>query len=293
MVSILVVDDYEEWRRQVGLLLQVRPELQVIGEASDGSEAVLRAEQLKPDLVLLDIGLPKLNGIEVARRIRQLSPNSKIIFLSQDNSLDVVRTALSTGAYGYVNKAHAGTELLAAFEAVLRGKRFVSRTLRNYEFSEEAQDPGRHVIVFCPDDSYLLETFTRTVAAALNTGNAAIVLATAPHRGSLVQRLEKHGVNVENAIKEGTYIAIDIVEALSALMVNDLPDPVRFFQGISGVIEAATRAAKSGKPRVVVCGEGVAHLRAEGKADAAIRLEQLCDELANTHEVDVLCAYPC
>jgi DNA-binding NarL/FixJ family response regulator len=98
-----------------------RSELQVICEASDGSEAVQLAEELKPDLVVLDIGLPKLNGIEAARRIRQLSPNSKIIFLSQNNSLEVVQEALSTGALTYAEKAHAGSELLSAVNAVLTG----------------------------------------------------------------------------------------------------------------------------------------------------------------------------
>src|SRR6185369_16182965 len=142
MVNILIVEDYDEWRRQIGLLLQGRSELQVVGEASDGLEALHKAEQLKPTLVLLDIGLPKLNGIEVARRIRQLLPHSKIIFLSQDNSLDAVRAALSTGASGYVYKAHAGSELLAAVEAVLRGERYLSGTLKNYEFGDEVQDPA-------------------------------------------------------------------------------------------------------------------------------------------------------
>jgi DNA-binding NarL/FixJ family response regulator len=129
-IRILVADDYEDWRRQVCLLLQVRPELQVICEASDGSEAVQKAEELKPDLILLDIGLPKLNGIEAARRIRQLSPNSKIIFLSQDNSPEVVQAALSTGALGYVYKAYARGDLLPAVDAVLRGKEFVSSGLK-------------------------------------------------------------------------------------------------------------------------------------------------------------------
>src|SRR5262249_12317224 len=122
MTRILLVDDYEEWRRQVAQLLQVRPEVQVTCQATDGWEAVRRAEELKPDLVLLDIGLPKLNGIEVARRIRQLSCNSRIIFLSQDRSPDAVQTALNTGACGYVYKADAGSELLTAIEAVLRGQ---------------------------------------------------------------------------------------------------------------------------------------------------------------------------
>jgi len=199
---------------------------------------------------------------------------------------------LSTGAEGYVHKTHAGRELLAAVEAVLRGERFISSSLK-YEFSAEARDPRRHVILFCSDDACLLNCFTRVVADALNAGKAAVVFATESHRKSLLQRLAKQGVDVGLAIQDGTYISIDVAESVSAIMVNDLPDPIRFFSGIGGLIETAARAAKSGQPRVVVCSEGVAFLQAEGKADAAIRLETLCDELANTHEVDVLCAYPC
>jgi len=107
LIRVLVVDDFENWRRQVRLVVQVRPAWQVVAEASDGSEAVQKAEELKPELILLDIGLPKLNGIETSRRIRQRSPSSKIIFLSQNSDLDVVRAALGTGALGYVRKTDA------------------------------------------------------------------------------------------------------------------------------------------------------------------------------------------
>lgn len=106
-----------------------KPELQVVCEASDGSEAVQKADDLKPDLIVLDIGLPKLNGIEAARRIRQLSPNSKILFLSQNNDLAVVQAALGTGALGYVYKMNAQEELLSAVDAVLLGKQFVGSGL--------------------------------------------------------------------------------------------------------------------------------------------------------------------
>jgi DNA-binding NarL/FixJ family response regulator len=100
MIKVLIVDDCEDWRRTVRESVQELPELQIICEVSDGIEAVQKADELKPDVIVLDIGLPKLNGIEAAQRIRQLSPSSKIIFLSQDNSLDVVEVALSTGAQG-------------------------------------------------------------------------------------------------------------------------------------------------------------------------------------------------
>src|SRR5882724_3342758 len=293
-IRILIADDYEGWRRQVRLLFQARPEWQVIDEASDGSEAVQKAEELKPDLVLLDIGLPKLNGIEAALRIRQLSPSSKIIFLSLHTSLDVVQAALSTGARGYVCKTDAQSELLLAVDAVFRGKQFVSSSIEGYEFTHTSgkEAPHRHEVLFYSNDTVLLDGFTRFIAAALKAGNAAIVLATKSHLESLLQRLKADGVDTDAALQQGTYVPLDAADELSKVMVEGLPDLVRFFGGIGGLIEAAAKAARSEQPRVVVCGEGVALLHAEGKADAAIWIERGCNDLAKTHEVDILCAYP-
>jgi CheY-like chemotaxis protein len=101
------------------------PDLQVIGQASDGLEAVQKADALQPDLIVLDLGLPTLNGIEAARQIRKLVPKAKIIFLTQESSDDVMREAFSLGALGYVVKDHAGSELLAAVDAVCQGRQFV------------------------------------------------------------------------------------------------------------------------------------------------------------------------
>jgi DNA-binding NarL/FixJ family response regulator len=126
-VRVLVVDDFKPFQRFVRSMLQKRPELQVICEVADGLEAVQKAEELQPDLILLDIGLPTLNGIEAARRIRKLAPESKILFVSQESSADVVQEALSLGAAGYVLKAQDG--LLAAVDAVLQGKQYVSSGL--------------------------------------------------------------------------------------------------------------------------------------------------------------------
>jgi DNA-binding NarL/FixJ family response regulator len=122
---IMVVDDFKDWRRKVCSILEQSQELLVIGEASDGVEAVQKAQELQPDVIVLDIGLPKLNGIEAAPRMSELSPGSKILFLSQDNDADAIQAALSAGAWGYVHKLSAGTELLSAVEAVLHGQRFV------------------------------------------------------------------------------------------------------------------------------------------------------------------------
>jgi DNA-binding NarL/FixJ family response regulator len=130
-VCVLVVDDYETWRRRIRIsILRWMPHTRVL-EASDGLEAVQIAPELTPDLVLLDIGLPNLNGIEVAHRLCKTVPGAKVIFLSQETDEEVVRAALSTGAKGYVVKIDAESELLPAIEAVLRGETFVSSRVRD------------------------------------------------------------------------------------------------------------------------------------------------------------------
>lgn len=133
---VLVVEDYEPFRRFICSMLAKRPELQIVGEASDGLQAVQKAEELQPDLILLDIGLPTQNGIEAACRISRLVPAAKVLFVSQHNDVDVVTAALSNGAKGYVRKENAETDLVPAVEAVLRGDRFVSRGLQTEELSQ-------------------------------------------------------------------------------------------------------------------------------------------------------------
>jgi DNA-binding NarL/FixJ family response regulator len=292
-IRVLLVDDFKEWRDQVRLLLQARPELQVICEASDGSEAVQNAEELKPDLILLDVGLPKLNGIEAARQIRQLSPSSKIIYLSQDNSLDVVQVALSTGAHGYVYKARAQSDLLPAIDAVLRGKQFVSSMLKGYRFTNTlgAKTPHRHEVQFYSDDAVFLDGFARFITAALEAGDVAIVVATESHRESLVERLKAQGLDMDAATGQGTYISVDAAKMLSTFMINDMPDSGQFIEVVGPFIRAAAKAGKRDHPRVAACGECAPLLLAEGKVDAAIRLEQLWDQIATIYEVNILCGY--
>ena len=135
-VRVLVVEDYEPFRRSVCSMLDKRRDLQIAGEVSDGLEAVNQAAKLQQDLILLDVGLPSMNGIEAARRIRKLSPKSKILFVTQESSDEVVQEALNLGAWGYVVKTRAGNDLLAAVESVRQGKQFVSSGLSAHHFTE-------------------------------------------------------------------------------------------------------------------------------------------------------------
>jgi DNA-binding NarL/FixJ family response regulator len=128
--KILLADDFELWRRFVISLLQKKLEWQVICEVSDGMQVVQRVRELRPDLVLLDISLPTLNGIEAARLIRASAPDSKVLFVSVYDTLDIAEAALRAGGQGYVIKSRSAGDLLIAVEAILEGRQFVSSTLK-------------------------------------------------------------------------------------------------------------------------------------------------------------------
>ena len=131
-IRVLVVDDYEPWHRFVSTMLQQQQELRIVGQVRDGLEAVQQAQELYPDLILLDIGLPTINGLEAARRICKCAPQSKILFVSENRSPEIAEEALGTGAGGYLVKSDAAKELLSAINAVLEGKRFISASLAGH-----------------------------------------------------------------------------------------------------------------------------------------------------------------
>jgi DNA-binding NarL/FixJ family response regulator len=128
-ITVLLVDDFAAFPASVSALLRKKPELQIVAEVSDGIEAVEKSRQLQPDLILLDIGLPKLNGIAAARQIREVAQQSRIIFVTQETSADIMNEAIGSGGMGYVVKAKVESELLKAIDLVLEGKQFIGSGL--------------------------------------------------------------------------------------------------------------------------------------------------------------------
>jgi len=313
-VRILIVDDSVDWRIFIHGKLDQERTLRVVGVALDGLEAVAKAEKLRPDLILLDIGLPKLDGITAAGRILKVAPESKIVFVSLELDLAVAQAALRSGGHGYVAKPYVDTDLFAAIEAVMSGKVFVSRGLEGRALSDvvDSRTAGRavrddliiappeaskkigrcHEVQFYADDSSFLDGASPLIIAALDAGDAAIFIGNELQRAGLLQKLRAHGVAIRTAVNPGSYIALDTEETLAAFMVNDLPDPARFLKVMAGLIVTASKAAIRDQPRVLACGECASLLLAQGKTGAAIRLEELWDEIARTYGVDVLCGYP-
>jgi len=308
ILRVLIVDDFEPWRRFLRSTLQKLPQLRIIGEESDGLSALQSAEQLKPDLILLDIGLPKVNGIEAARRIRELSPNSKILFASASRSWDIVEAALATGAGGYIVKTDAGKELLPAVDAILRGKQFVSASLagnnaahptdghsRDY-FEPDAPLPPRnirirHEVDFYPDDTAFVNGFSGVIEAALSVGTAVIVIATDSHHKQILNRFRKNAVDVDAAIEKGSYLSVSAAEAVETIMAHEMPDAARCSSLVGDLVTTVGKAATVRGARVAICGECAPILLTEGNVDAAIRLEHLWDETTREHDADTLCGY--
>ena len=125
-IRVLVVEDFGDWCLLLCSMLQSREEFRVVGLVSNGLEATKSAQELQPDLILLDIGLPGLNGIETARKIAHLAPHSRILFVSANQEPEIVAAALNAGAHGYIFKSHVASELFQAIAAVLANSTFVS-----------------------------------------------------------------------------------------------------------------------------------------------------------------------
>jgi DNA-binding NarL/FixJ family response regulator len=289
ILRVLIVEDFEPFRRFLRLTLQSRPEFVVAGEALDGLEALQKSKDLQPDLILIDVGLPKLNGLAAAEQIRVLAPQAKLLFITLESSSAAVQQAFRIGASGYVHKLHVHSDLLPAIEAILAGRRFVGIGV---DFTDSTKSPCRHEVQFYSDETVFLEGAVRFVAGALKDDGLVIVIATTAHTESLNQRLRAEALDVHGAIEQGTYVPIIAAEALSLFMLHDVFDGARLLRTFRAFIESCIKEAKNDDRRVVVFGEGASVLLSEGRADAAVHIEKTCNDLLETIDADIMCPYP-
>jgi DNA-binding NarL/FixJ family response regulator len=291
---VLVVDDHELWRRHISGVLEKTRGWQVAGEASDGPDAIQKVVALQPDLILLDLELPGMTGIDAARRIVAIAPESKILFMSAHRSLDIVEAAMTAGGRGYILKIDAGEELLPAMNAIVRGDRFIGAVLNGHVFDAEGPEASwshRHAVGFYTEESRLLDAYAGFAKAALTRGALLMVAVVAERQRELDNRLLVDGVDVELAIGERRYRQLDVAAVLAEFMVNGWPDESRFWNASTALVLDAAKTSKHSHPRIAACGECAAILLREGNADAAVRLEELGDAAARSYKLDVFCGY--
>ena len=290
-LRVLVVEDHEPFRRVICELLQQRADLLIVGEAADGLDAICQAEALRPDVVMLDIGLPMLSGLEVAGRIRAKVPDAKLMFVTNESSLEVVEQAFRRGAHGYVYKPRVQRDVLPVLDAIIRGGRFVSGGLERIAQGDSLAS-HRHDVVFCSSDAVLIGAFSRFIAGELREGNAVVAVVTAAHERSLQSSLEASHVDVALAIRQQRYLPVNVSELLAKATVNGCPDPLRYLDAAGDLLTDVTRRATDQHARVAACGEGTSIFWTHGHVEAAIQLEHLWDEIAMSRQMDILCAYP-
>jgi len=313
-VRVLVLEDFAQFQKTVAPLLRQRPLWQVVGVVVDAADALRLAQQLQPDLILLDIDLPRMNGVKAARRIRSAVPDSKIVFLGQESSIGVVREAFRLGASSYVMKEYAPQELILAMEVALQSGEFVGsgvwganliakkepkpdhplREILAFHASRSPQGAlmaPNHEVQFYSEDMILLHRVVSLVAAALRAGHSAVVCTTEPLRDDLHRVLQAQEPNLDDFIRRGRYLALDAADTLSAFMLGDAPNAAKFLDLLGGVITAAAEAAGKRLPRVALFQDCASLLWTQGQEEATIQVEQLFNKLAYEYDVDVLCGY--
>jgi DNA-binding NarL/FixJ family response regulator len=201
-LRILIADDHEVVRRGMCALLQAHPGWEICGEASDGREAVAKAEQLKPDVVVLDVGMPNLNGLEATRQLSQHGSPYKIIVLTIDDSDQVIREALNAGARGFVLKSDAARDLVSAVDAMQHNRMFFTTRVNDMVlagFLDNGYSPGRRVLPKLPTLTGREREVIQLVAEGKSSKEVATLLnlstkTAETHRSNIMRKLGLHSV---------------------------------------------------------------------------------------------------
>jgi len=202
VLRIMVADDHEVVRKGLVALLQAQPEWQVCGEAGDGREAVEKAIQLKPDILILDIGMPSLNGLEATRQILKTIPNARVLILTLHDSDQVVREVLNAGARGFLLKSDAARDLVAAVEALRHDKTYFTSKVAAMvlEGYLKGGTPGAAITAgrnrLTPREREIVQLLaegksTKEVAVALGLS----VKTAETHRSNIMRKLQLHSVS--------------------------------------------------------------------------------------------------
>ncbi len=198
MIRVLLVDDHHIVREGLHALLAFYDDVEVVGEAQDGNEAVVRVQELRPDIVLMDIAMPGMNGLEATRIIRQQYPQISVLILTQHEERQYVLSLLQAGAAGYVLKRALGTDLINALRAVARGETFLYPAVAGAVVEEASHRAGTRTLpteALTPREGQVLKHIAMgktnpEIAAALSIS----VKTVEWHRTNLMSKLNLHNI---------------------------------------------------------------------------------------------------
>lgn len=302
--SVLLVDDFRSFRTEAASIIQKKPEFNIIAEASNGLEAIEKAELFGPDLILLDIGLPKLNGIGVAKELTHRKASSQIVFLTGEEDDDCVSEALTVGAKGYVFKRRLQSDLVPALKLAAAGHFFVSpygfigqtdsEVMRPSPASSSAwHGSSTHTMEFYSDESALVSGVSELVRASLSQDRVVVALLKRNHIACASRRLVESGVDLEGAIRWGGYRPFAIEGTIPFLMPNGRLDRARFATFFEPVLaHAAWNAERKCSGAVVLADLASALIDLGYDHENALRTEELWNDLVQKRPFLVHCVCP-
>lgn len=290
LVRILIVDDNEMMRRGIRSLLSYRDDWSICGECKDGFEAVEAAGKLRPDVVLMDLAMPGMGGLQATRLIRSEYPNIQVIVVSQNDPVVVRDQIGEVGAAGFVPKSDIGQHLISKIEEVIRTRTSNSVTAREpwYDLLSSAA-PCDHIVQLYQDQRFLNRAVCRFAAGAIANGEGVILVPTIANWDAFRPRLEDEGIDVRAAESRGQLTIVDADDLLPTFLRDGMPDSPVFLGLAANVV---SRARGDGRyPKVRWWGEMVNVLWERGDVTASMHLEDLFDRLAHEQDIAIFCSF--
>lgn len=301
---VLLVDDHEPFRSFVRSFIEGHAQLS--GEAEDGSIAVQKCVETRPDVVLLDIGLPAMNGMQVARRIQQLVPSCRIIFLTQENSAEIVEEAFRLGAAGYVIKSRASSDLIPAMVAAQNGRYFVGSGVEhsstvgllvsNFNGAAKGQTipsahtpAAHHYVGFYHEDASLVSAFAEFIKRALKDGKAVLSILKDAHCDEVFRSLHAGGIAVNDAIAAQRLAVVKVEPFIAEFMLEERADLEHLSHLAVGTLEDLRKA--NPHATISACGECAPTLLERGKPEVSLQVERAFDEVIKRYEIQLFCGY--
>src|SRR5215472_9968619 len=206
MIRVLLADDHAMVRKGFRLILEAQPDMEIAGEAGNGRQAVDLAEKLHPDVVVMDVAMPELNGIEATRRLASSSPHTRVLALSMHKDSVYVREILRAGARGYLLKDSPAGDLVSAVRAVASGEGYISPAVSNAVLDDYRRHVTNPVDLLTSREREVLQMLAegktnKEIAGVLNLS----VYTVDAHRGRIMEKLNLHSINdlVRFAVRNG------------------------------------------------------------------------------------------
>ena len=282
--TVLLADDHLPVLESVSRLLET--EFRIVAATTDGQRALESSERLDPDVVVLDIAMPGLNGFQVARELKRTGSRAKIVFLSMYSADDYVATAITAGADGYVLKTRIQPDLKRALNHVLAGRLF----LPTLAALSAAAGGGRgHAVHFYEDDSSFLDEASRFIGTTLKRGEPVVMAVPEATRDGILPRLKAQGLDLAGSPGQGWCRAMDSAAVFSQCLRNGWPDAERVGEVIETIERSRLATAWGASSRVTIF---VGHALKDHRSEVAVRFEHLWATLSSSLPFFTVCVYP-